>query len=49
LLRFVGQGTGADEWAGFCSVILFVGLTFFAGLTFLQRLFWRHVFSCQRR
>jgi hypothetical protein len=32
LLRFVGQGTGADEWAGFSFVFLSLFFSFFSFL-----------------
>ena len=42
LLRFVGQGTGADEWAGVCfraefkvKYFVFVDAVIFLGLAFL--------------
>jgi hypothetical protein len=41
LLRFVGQGTGADEWAGVCfraefklKYFVFVDAVIFGGITF---------------
>jgi hypothetical protein len=51
LLRFVGQGTGADEWAGFCfraefelKYFVFVDAVIFGGLSFLEAR--RTCFNC---
>jgi hypothetical protein len=42
LLTFVGQGTGADEWAGFCFV--FSSLFFFSFFSFFLLPFLGSVF-----
>jgi hypothetical protein len=53
LLRFVGRGTGADEWAGFFWRDCFSGVIFwrryflwcdFFGLTFFGLAFWGREF-----